>query len=191
MRVFSSSNELENCKGHFSLCGGTFFLKKREQNCASWRHEILLPCIKEVVWRMRRKCMWQNRWLVLIGIKSFRSAFCFGNYPCFPLTWPQGESVFRFSVVLWIIILNIISVRVSSTLFYSAHKSLSWLSQGHSGELRWAWLSDQVPLTEQLWRCQLYLFGMYDEFRSLYLCNSTPLALKMYTNKCYPWQLME
>lgn len=30
MRVFSSSNELENCKGHFSLRGGTFFLKKKE-----------------------------------------------------------------------------------------------------------------------------------------------------------------
>lgn len=40
-----------------SHCGGTFLLKKREQNCASWRHEILLPCIRQVVWRMGRKCI--------------------------------------------------------------------------------------------------------------------------------------
>lgn len=35
MRGFSSSNELEKCKGGLSACGGTLFLKIREQNWIS------------------------------------------------------------------------------------------------------------------------------------------------------------
>ena len=74
--------------------------ESRTKSPASWRHEILPPSIRQVVREMGRKCTWQNRWLVLIGIKSFRSTFCSGNNPSFPFTQPQDESVFLLSVVL-------------------------------------------------------------------------------------------
>lgn len=104
MSGFSSSNELENCKEDFSLCRGTFSLKKkREQNWISCLLKTWNPSpssIRQVVREIGRKCMWQNRWLVLIGIKYPRSTFCSENNPSFPFTQPQDESVFLHSVVL-------------------------------------------------------------------------------------------